>query len=611
MQTKKQQQEHKSQYVIILLLSVATVIAFAGVVESGFTNIDDNGYVTQNAQVKSGISWQTVVWSFSTTKHANWHPLTWLSLALDKSLFGLDARYFHATNLFLHLLSSILLFLVLERMTRSRWQSAFVAFVFALHPLHVESVAWISERKDVLAGFFWMLTMGAYSFYHQSSQKKYYYITLIFFMLGLMAKPMLVTLPFVLLLLDYWPLNRISLSNVSTGREKKQPIIPLKQSLLEKLPFIILAIASSIITFIAQRQGEAMNLGDALPFHERLINAIISYAQYIGKTFVPTNLAVFYPHPGSDFSPGMLAGATILLSLITIVVWKQKTQRPFLAFGWLWFLGTLIPMLGIVQVGMQGMADRYMYVPIIGLAVMLAWGVPSLMNQWKNHRTILLVTFVFVTLSMMFATRTQVSYWKNSKTILEHTLSVTTDNYFAHYCLGLDFADSGKTDEAILHFREALRINPSYPLTHNNLGAALSRKGNFDEAIPLFRESIRLMPSHPPTYNNFGVTLAQQGKLDEAETQWLRAIELDPEFADAHANLGRLFFLQEKTEEAIQHFETAIRLDANHVNAHFNYGNVLAKAGKVEEAKFHYSEALRVAPGFQAARTALRQLGGR
>ncbi len=608
---KEQKQKDKTLYLIILLLIVSTYIAFAGVLRAGFTNCDDNGYVTQNAQIKAGISWETIVWSFTTTKYANWHPLTWLSLALDKTLFGLDATYFHATNLFFHLLSSILLFVVLRQMTRSLWQSAFVAFVFALHPLHVESVAWISERKDVLAGFFMMLTLGAYVLYHQSSQKKYYFLTIALFTLGLMAKPMLVTLPFVLLLLDYWPLNRMILNNMRLKSEKKRPTLTLQQCLVEKVPLIALSLASSVVTFLAQQRGEAMKMGDSLPIQERVINGIISYAQYIGKTILPIDLAIFYPHPGSQFSPGLLVGASILLSVITIIVWKNKTQRPFLLVGWLWFLGTLIPMIGFVQVGMQGMADRYMYMPIIGLAFMLAWGIPSFITSWKHRRSLFIGAFTFVIVGMMFGTYTQVVHWKNSKALMEHALAVTSGNYFAHYCLGLDLADSGKTEEAILHFREALRIKPTFPLTYNNLGAALSRKGKYDEAISNFRESISIMPLHAPTYNNFGVTLAQQGKLDEAATHWTRAVELDPEFADAHANLGRLFFLQGKMMEAMRSFETALRFDANHVNAHFNYGNLLEKTGKVNEAKFHYSEVLRVAPGFQAARKALNQLVNR
>ncbi len=606
---KKNKNTRKPNYPVILLLVISTIIAFSGVLNSDFTNCDDNAYVTQNGHVKEGLSGQTIVWAFTSFEHANWHPLTWLSLALDNTLFGQNSAYYHGMNLFLHLLTSILLFLILDRITQARWQSAFVACVFAIHPIHVESVAWVSERKDVLAGLFWMLTIGTYILYHQSSEKKYYYLMLVVFALGLLSKPLLVTLPFVLLLLDYWPLNRISLNGMPATNDKHKPTASLKKLALEKIPLLLLALASSVITFIAQRQGEAMRLGEALPVQDRIANAIISYAQYIGKAFVPVDLTVFYPHPEQNYSLGLLIVSILVLLVITFVVWKQKTQRPFLVTGWCWFLGTLVPMIGIVQVGMQAMADRYMYVPIIGLAIMVAWGVPSFMNQVRMQRSLVTWLFALLIPAMMYGTYVQVSHWKNNTTLFEHALSVTKDNYFAHYCLGLDLADSGKTDAAVQHFREAIRIKASFAPTYNNLAAALSRQGKFDEAIEYFQESFRRMPSHASAYNNYGVTLAQLGKLDEAATQWQRAVEIDPYYADPHANLGRLYALQGKTTEAIEQFETALRLNANHVDAQFNYGNLLAGMKKFDEATYHYREALRIAPGFLPARKALETIG--
>ncbi|TAK63730.1 MAG: tetratricopeptide repeat protein [Bacteroidetes bacterium] len=570
--------QHKQQLLLIIaLLCVAVTIAYYPVFDSTFINFDDPGYVSQNAHVQKGISIETIKWAFTTIAEANWHPLTWLSFAFDFSVAGLNPAYFHASSLFIHLLSSILLFLVLERMTQQQWQSAFVAVVFALHPMHVESVAWISERKDVLAALFWMLTMGAYVLYCRSSNVRYYYLALVLFALGLLAKPMLVTLPFVLLLLDYWPLNRVSIFDAQAAREKKHKGISLKQSLREKIPFFTLTLASSIVTYVVQQRGKTMEFAQALTFQERIANAIVSYLSYLRITLLPVDLAIFYPYRENTFSVVQIGIAVVVLALISVIVWRQKKERPYLLVGWLWFLGTLVPVIGIVQVGMQGLADRYMYLPMIGLSVMVAWGFSSALPSGKQYLTMLSGAFVVLTLLMVVGTQIQASRWKSSRTLFEHTIHVTSDNYLAHHCLGADLADSGKTTEAIAHFREVLRLKPEYAPTHNNLGVAL----------------------------------ATLGKFDEAETHWKRATELAPEFADAFSNLARLYALQGKPDEAIRVFNNALQLDPNHLQAHFNYGNLLAKIGKIEEARMHYTEALRVAPGFQPARKALQNLGSR
>ncbi|MBI5216558.1 MAG: tetratricopeptide repeat protein [Ignavibacteriae bacterium] len=604
---QKSKQEEKPPYVIILLLIIFTVIAFADVFTSGFINYDDPDYVTENIHVREGITPQTIKWAFTTTLQANWHPLTWLSLAFDYSLFGLNATSFHAMNFLFHLLSSIFLFFIFERMTHSRWQSAFVAFVFALHPLHVESVAWISERKDVLSGFFGILTIGAYIVFRQSSNKKYYFLMLAFFILGLMAKPMLVTLPFVLLLLDYWPLNRFAIGTSKTHRKPNSRQL-FQQSVIEKIPLFLFSAASSIVTFLVQQQGKAMLFGETLPFQKRIVNAIVSYAQYVGKAIYPTNLSIFYPHQGKTLSSIEVGIAIVVLALITYFAWKQKVQRPYLLIGWLWFLGTLVPVIGIVQIGMQGLADRYMYLPIIGLAIMVAWGVPSFLKTWRNSRQFIIASFAIVVLCMIVGTRLYASKWKDTTSLFSHALSVTSNNYIAHDCLGTELADSGKHTEAARHLREAVRIMPTYTYSKSKLGAILLSQGNIDEAISYFLLCLRDMPDNVSTNNNLGVAFAAKGQLEKAATYWNRAIEIDPENADAHSNLARLYSIQGKTEKAIQAFETVLRLDANHVQAHYNYGNLLATTGKTQDAKFHYSEALRITPGFQDARTALRKL---
>src|SRR5271169_3364410 len=442
--------------IIVILLSAVTVFSFWHIVQCNFVNFDDPGFVTNNDHVKSGISLETIKWSFESTDKANWHPLTWISHALDCTLFGLDAGYHHATNLLLHLLNSILLFLILDRLTKARWQSVFVAFVFAVHPLHVESVAWITERKDVLSGLFWMLTIGAYTEYRITLKTKWYWFGVTAFALGLLAKPMLVTLPFVLVLLDVWPFARlVTHASVPPNKANKNHV-KLLGSLREKIPFFVLSGASSVVTFLVQRQAGATNQLTNVVFSDRIANAVVSYTQYIWKTIVPNALAVFYPYPAS-FPLWEVCVSAFVLLFITMVVWRQRTRRPYLLVGWLWFLGTLVPVIGIVQTGLQAMADRFMYIPMIGLLVMIAWGVPSFFHRRKISNVVLSGAFVLIVLLLIFGTRSQVSSWENSRTLFGHALAVTSDNFLAQNNLGADLADSGKHTEAIPHFYEALR----------------------------------------------------------------------------------------------------------------------------------------------------------
>jgi len=568
---KHQKENRQQRYAIIVLLIATTLVAFINVFESEFIKFDDTGYVVKNSQVQAGLTIETIKWAFQSNQQSNWHPLTWLSLAADYSMYGLSATGFHATNLLLHILNSVLLFLVFERMTKSLWQSAFVAFVFALHPLHVESVAWVSERKDVLSSLFWMLTMGAYVLYSESEKKKYFYYAILFFVLGLLAKPMLVTLPFVLLLLDYWPLQRFHAGELLASKGRKNKSKPFIELVKEKLPFFTLTIISSIITVIVQEKGEAVVESNVIPFNERLANAVVSYVQYLKLTFFPNGLAIYYPHPEENFSVVFLLVSIIILIGVSLLVWKQKKNHPYLFTGWCWFLGTLVPVIGIVQVGMQAMADRYMYIPMIGVSVMVAFAGTTLLKE--SNRMIFKIIFVLVVAAMLGTTYVQVGKWKNSKTLFEHTLAVTDENYLAHHVLGTLALDSGKAEEAISHFREVIRI----------------------------------MPTYEQTFNNLGVALARTGKLDEAENNWLRGLEVAPT-ADMYSNLGNLYLSQGKDKEASQNLQNALRMNPNHVDAHFNYGHVLAKSGKFNEARIHFSEAVRLAPGFQAAREALQRL---
>ncbi len=571
----KQQKENNShKYIITALIIVATVVAYINVFDAQFINFDDPGYVWKNPQVLSGLNGETVTWAFQTNDQGNWHPLTWISLAADYSMFGLNPKAFHAMSFGIHLLSSVLLFWVVQRMTKSVWQSAFVAFVFALHPLHVESVAWISERKDVLSGLFWVLTMGAYALYAESDSKKYYFLAIVLFAVGLLAKPMLVTLTFVLLLLDYWPLQRLAIGEQESSKGKKKKSKTLTQLVVEKIPFFILSVASSIITFIVQGQKKNVVMTEVISIRERIANAIVSYAEYIKLTLFPQGLAIFYPHPVNTFNVFALLVSVILLIGISVLVWMQYKKRPYLLVGWCWFLGTLMPVIGIVQVGMQALADRYMYIPMIGITFMLAWGASTLLKDTDAKRIILKVVFVLVVVAMMAGTYIQVGYWKNSKTLFERALAVTTDNYLAHHLLGTILADSGNGNEAINHFREAIRIMPSYERTHLNLGVALAKQGN----------------------------------LSEAEKHWRRALEIDPNSADVYSNLGHMYQEQGKVKEATEQFEISLRLDPYQMNAHYNYGILLAKSDKLNEAKEHFEQALRITPNYAPARKALQTI---
>ncbi len=566
--------DKQTNWLIILLIIFSVAIAYINIYDSQFIKFDDPGYVWKNAHVRSGLTAETIKWAFQTNSQGNWHPLTWLSLAADYSLFGLSPKGFHASSLFIHILSSVVLFLVFKRMTNSMWQSAFVAIVFGVHPLHVESVAWISERKDVLAGLFWVLTMWAYVRYHDSANTKYYYLSIGLFALGLLAKPMLVTLPFVLLLMDYWPLNRIRFGEETPMRGKKKTTVSFIHLIKEKFPFFLLTIISSIITFIVQGQENNIVMDAVIPFKERLANAAVSYVQYLKMTFFPKGLAIFYPHQMKELNIVMIVVSVVILVTVSVVAWKKKEKHPFLFVGWCWFLGTLVPVIGVVQVGMQAMADRYMYIPLIGISIMIAWGAKELLKDSVHNRMIFKIAFVAVTIAMMGCTYMQVGKWKDNKTLFEHTLAVTSDNYLAHHNIGTELLDEEKLDEAIQHFREVIRI----------------------------------MPTYSATYNNLGVALAKSGKLNEAETIWIKAIEIEPSRADVYSNLGHLYQTQGNASKAMQNFETALRLDPNFVDAHYNYGSLLAKMGRLQDAKFHLSEAVRLAPGFQPARVALQQL---
>lgn len=580
---------------VCMFLVVATLAVYWKVQNHDFVNYDDHLYVIDNRHVQAGFTREGIIWAFTTIHASNWHPLTWLSHMLDCQIYGLNAGGHHLTNLLFHIVNTLLLFIVLKRMTGALWRSGLVAALFALHPLHVESVAWVAERKDVLSTFFWMLTMWAYVRYVERPGLNTYFFLLLFFILGLMSKPMLVTLPFVLLLMDYFPLGRLQLGQYSKKIYLGIQESPVIRLLWEKAPLFALAAASCVVTLHAQQSGGALASLDKFPLNIRIANALVSYVSYMGKTIWPRRLAVLYPH--ADMLPVWQAAlAGLLLVCISILVIRAARRFPYLAVGWLWYLGTLVPVIGVVQVGAQSMADRYTYIPLIGLFIIIAWGVADLAARWRFRELVLAMSVGLVLLAFGIFTWLQVRHWHNSVALFKHTLNVTANNYVAHNNLGLVLARGGSLKEAISHYYQALEINPNYAYTHNNLGIALAEQGRADAAISHYSVALRIKPDYAEVHNNLGVELALQGSLKEAIDHFSEALRLKPDCAKAHNNLGFALAERGRLDEAISHYSKALHINPDYSEAHNNLGFALAEQGRLEEAIGHYSEAVRIKP---------------
>ncbi|MEJ2429930.1 MAG: tetratricopeptide repeat protein [Deltaproteobacteria bacterium] len=596
-----------------LFLTVATLVVFWQVGNHAFIHVDDSEYVTDNVHVNTGLSWDNLTWAFTSTHAANWHPLTWLSHMLDCELFDLNPKGHHLTSVLFHLVNTLLLFLILRWMTGALWRSGLVAALFALHPLHVESVAWVAERKDVLSTFFLFLTLLSYIWYVQRSGFYRYLLIILFFTLGLMAKPMVVTLPFVLLLLDYWPLERIRLAQSGSSHAgqshpstfTKKPKAQAFSLLLEKTPLFVLAAGSCLVTFLVQRSGGAVGALEVYPFYIRVANGLVSYVNYIIKMIWPQNLAVFYPHPGQGLPMWQAAGAGLLLLVISIAVIRLGRRYPYLPVGWLWYVGTLVPVIGLVQVGAQAMADRYTYVPLIGLFFMIAWGVTDLLGSWRYGKPALAVAATILLSALMVCTTVQVSYWKNSLTLFEHTLRATSHNSQIHNNLGNVLTQKGKLQEAIAHYTKALEISPNYAEAQINLGVALTRQGRLKEAIKHYSAALELKSNSAELHNNLGVALFGLGDIPGAIRNYLAAVQLKPDYAEAHNNLGNGLVKLGKLSEAEIHYGKALKLRADYPEAHNNLGVALARQGRLKEAIAHFREAVRLAPNFAQARTNL------
>jgi tetratricopeptide (TPR) repeat protein len=522
----------KKPLLIVVFLAAATLLAFWQVNYCDFINFDDDVYVTQNKYIQNGITVEGIRWAFTTTYAANWHPLTWISHMLDVQLFGLNPRWHHLTNLFFHVANTLLLFVVLNRMTKALWQSAFAAALFAIHPLHVESVAWVAERKDVLSTFFWMLTLGAYFYYVDRPGLRRYLAVLVLFALGLMAKPMLVTLPFVLLLLDFWPLNRLEQKKEKLAAEQlKAPqywwalVRPL---LSEKVPLFCLATVSCIVTYIAQT-GAVASIG-AFPLSGRIANAFVSYVFYIDKMIWPTDLALLYPHP-REWPLWLTAGAALPIVAATIIVFFKAEKYPYAAVGWFWYIGTLVPVIGLVQVGSQTRADRYTYIPLIGLFIVVAWGVPELVKRWRYRKEALAVSSVIILSCLTAATQTQADYWHDSIRLFDHTLSVTHDNSIMHNNRGAAYLEIGDYFRAIEDFDKAIAISPRYANPYYNRGIAYGKLGNHTRAFGDFNKAIELDPNYLMAYYNRGMAYGNIGNYEKGYEDLKTAARLGSEEA--------------------------------------------------------------------------------
>jgi len=559
---------------IMVILVAASCVAFGRIAGNDFVNFDDDYYITENIYIKSGINAESIKWAFASTSVSNWHPLTWLSHVLDWSLFGKNPTGHHLVNLFFHVGAVIFLFLFFNKTIHNIWPAAFAVAFFALHPLRVESVAWVSERKDVLSMFFGMACLYAYVFYAEREKLCNYLLCLTLFALALMSKSMMVSLPFVLMLLDYWPIGRWEKA-FSAPHENRFKLV--SKLLCEKVPFILLTIVSSMLTFWAQSNGNSVTSIEILNFPQRLGNAIVSYVAYLGKMLWPVDLAVFYPYYVLPLWKILIS--TLILALITIAALYYMRKLPFLFVGWFWYLGTLVPVIGLVQVGKQSMADRYTYLPSIGITLILAWGMPVLFQRGKVHKKILSGVSIMVLCTLSFLTWMQCGYWKNSVTLFSHAVRVTKYNYLAHNNLGVALSTEGIMEDAINHFNEAIRIKPHYAEAYYNRGINYSLLGQYERAIEDYNQAIRLRLDYAEAYYNRGIVCANLGDSQQAIADYNKSIRIKPDFAAAFNNRGNVYTNLGHYQKALEDYEKAVRIKPDFALAYNNYGAVYLLQG--------------------------------
>jgi tetratricopeptide (TPR) repeat protein len=590
---------------ICLVLLLATLAVYWPVKDHEFISLDDSDYVTSNFNIQGGLTLKGVRWAFTTTHAYNWHPVTWLSHMLDCQLYGLNPRGPHLTNVLLHVANTLLLFLFLAKITGALWPSALVAALFALHPLHVESVAWVAERKDVLSAFFFFTTLWAYVWYVAAPGWRRYLPVFFAFALGLMAKPMLVTLPFVLLLLDYWPLGRLTPPASAAGKRRKAAAVAsrldrqaARRLVWEKVPLLALTAGSCVITLVAQKK--AMELQVFTPL-DRIANVLVAYVRYLGKMLWPLNLAVFYPHPGSNLPLWQAGAAGLFLAGVTYLVLKKGRKHPYLPVGWFWYLGTLVPVIGLVQVGEQSIADRYTYIPLIGIFIILAWGAFDLTAAWRRQRLALSLGAAVLLPLLMILSWVQVSYWRNPLLLFEHAAQVTKNNYLAYSVLISEYGTQKKFDQALALFQETTAKKPSFPTPYNSMGVVYSKQERFEEAIECFKKAIQLDPKAPLYYNNLGKAYDEYGKIDAAISMYRKVIQLEPRFAEAYYSLGRALAKKGEIDESIALYKKAIQLKPDFAKAYNNLAINYGRQGKLDEAIATLKKAIEFSPSFSNA----------
>ena len=592
-----------------LLLVLMSAVIYLQLAEHEFLNFDTYSYVSENPHVKNGITIDNIIWAFTSTYKSNWHPLTWLSHMLDVELFGLKAGAHHLVNLAFHIINVLLLFYFLYRATLLVWPSFLVAALFAIHPLHVESVAWVAERKDVLSSCFWMLAMISYMHYVRRPNITRYLAVFILLSMGLMAKPMLVTLPFVLLLMDYWPLMRWRLCS---EYPEKTATINLKRVVWEKVPLLIPVVISCVVTFYAQHEWGSVLPTEKLSIADRSANALAAYLAYLVKTFYPMKLAIFYPLRDISNSEVITAGLFIVFVSLMAIRWYKS--RPWLIVGWLWYLGTLIPVIGLVQVGSQSMADRYTYIPLIGIFLILVWSGVDLANRYKLIRKIGPVFCLVILLVLGGISMRQVRFWGTNIELYEHALVAAENNHLAHYNLGISLSNVGRLDEAEPHLIEAARMLPVSELYYYGWGMNLLRQGRLEQAQEKYEKSLELDKHNwfaHELHHYLGITNALKGNTAEAERHFRKSLEYKPDFADAYYGLGNLIMRQGRLREARLYFEKSLAIEPENVDSLCGMGEVLALEGKKKEAENYLVKALRAMPDNAYIRERVEHIRGK
>jgi protein O-mannosyl-transferase len=579
---------------LAVALVVLTVLVYQPVLQSRFLGLDDDDYLTSNPNVQHGLTAAGVKWAFTSFHASNWHPLTWMSHTLDWQLYGSGPIGHHAANLVIHVANVLLLFWVLTLLTGMAWRSAFVAALFAIHPLHVESVAWVSERKDVLSTLFWLLTMLAYVTYARRGGAARYVLVVVLYALGLMAKPMLVSLPIVLLMLDWWPLQKRGTEPFLHSGPPVSSSLPAKRALSAFLPLFAMAAGSCLVTVIAQRAGGAVATFEKFPIGSRIANSLVSYATYLWQMVWPSGLACHYPYhrPGAE----VVAGAAALLAAISVLAILTRKRRPYIAFGWMWYLVTLVPVIGLVQVGSQAHADRYTYVPLVGIFVAIAWGAAEL----GGRRLAPVAGVVIVALAV--AANIQVRYWENDCTLFGHALRVTRDNGFAHNNYGVALDDRGQPDLAIYHYERAIEIDRHDPEARFNLATMLLNRGRNEEAAAHYREGLKSLPDDARAHHCLAVVLSRLGRVEEAFEEYSTAMKLDPHNPLVLYDIGTLESELGRSDQALEHLQEAAELKPGFATAHNNIGTIFFKQRRYSEAARAFEEAIRMRSDYNEAR---------